>query len=308
MPSSTRGMEGESSGWTSSPSTARPSPLEKGGTHRVRRLPQEERHQGPRRRNSCLSSGQRDDREGERARVKEAHPSDGRRGGEGTPPEGQAQEEALSGPRGQELRHIPRQAVPPEEAHPCEHTKEEQEEASGETDDFRQACPEEDALHRGTVLQLDEIVQEDRHEVRQACLLVHRVHPHRLQPHPHEGGIEIGSLLRSLKTAYFAVIACIDVRPHPRDGKRLHRKKGTRLRACHGAFFQEQDRIIAVRHPKDWEDEPPREIERQLTSRHSIPVIYLSVSGGCPILGVILILESGFGEKKVDRPLLNVLR
>src|SRR5438445_6366007 len=193
MPSSARGMEGEASGWTSSPSTARPSPPEKGGTHRVRRLPQEERHQGPRRRNSCLSSGQRDDREGERARVKEAHPSDGRRGGEGTPPEGQAQEEALSGPRGQELRHIPRQAVPPEEAHPCEHTKEEQEEASGETDDFRQACPEEDALHRGTVLQLDEIVQEDRHEVRQACLLVHGVHPHRLQPHPHEGGIEIGS-------------------------------------------------------------------------------------------------------------------
>src|SRR5438309_3805670 len=198
MPSSTRGMEGESSGWTSSPSTARPSPPEKGGTHRVRRLPQEERHQGPRRRNSCLSSGQRDDREGERARVKEAHPSDGRRGGEGTPPEGQAQEEALSGPRGQELRHIPRQAVPPEEAHPCEHTKEEQEEASGETDDLRQACPEEDALHRGTVLQLDEIVQEDRHEVRQACLLVHGVHPHRLQPHPHEGGIEIGSKLLSL--------------------------------------------------------------------------------------------------------------
>src|SRR2546426_540431 len=200
MPSSTRGMGGESSGWTSSPSTARPSPPEKGGTHRVRRLPQEERHQGPRRRNSCLSSGQRDDREGERARVKEAHPSDGRRGGEGTPPEGQAQEEALSGPRGQELRHIPRQAVPPEEAHPCEHTKEEQEEASGETDDFRQACPEEDALHRGTVLQLDEIVQEDRHEVRQACLLVHGVHPHRLQPHPHEGGIEIGSFQERVKS------------------------------------------------------------------------------------------------------------
>src|SRR5207247_4370139 len=99
-------------------------------------------------------------REEERARGKERHPSDGGRSGQGTPPEGQAQEEALAGPRRQELRHIPRQAVPPEEAHPCEHTKQEQEEASGETDDLRRACPEEDALHRGTFLQLDEIVQE----------------------------------------------------------------------------------------------------------------------------------------------------
>jgi hypothetical protein len=109
------------------------------------------------------------------------------------PPRGRPKEEARAGPRGHELRHVPRQAVPPEEARPCEYTEQAQEEASGKTQNLRQAGPKEDSLYSRTVLQLDQILQEDRHEVRQTRILIHGVHPHSVQPYPHEEGIEIGS-------------------------------------------------------------------------------------------------------------------
>jgi hypothetical protein len=49
-------------------------------------------------------------------------------------------------------------------------------------------------LHSGEILQLDQTIQEDGHQITQISRRVHGIRPAWMHPHPNEGGIDIASV------------------------------------------------------------------------------------------------------------------